>query len=63
MGHTCILFPIYYQEVNIIYKNEYNFDYIIVSAGPAGCVLARELLEEKNTVLLLEAGDNNDNDI
>ena len=41
---------------------EENFDYIIVGAGSAGCVLANKLSEnEKNTVLLIEAGGKDTN--
>ena len=34
-----------------------DFDYIIIGAGSAGCVLADKLsVSGKNTVLLIEAG-------
>ncbi|PTM57504.1 GMC family oxidoreductase [Desmospora activa] len=39
------------------------FDYIVIGTGPAGAVIAKTLSNDKKTsVLVLEAGDNNDRD-
>jgi choline dehydrogenase len=44
-------------------RSKNQFDYIVVGTGPAGAVIAKTLTDDKKTsVLVLEAGENNDKD-
>lgn len=44
-------------------QSKNTFDFIVVGTGPAGAVIAKTLTDDKKTsVLVLEAGENNDKD-
>src|SRR6187402_984571 len=58
---TCIFHSRYHERPNGRMTVE-EFDYVIVGAGAAGCVLANRLSESgKNTVAVIEAGGQDSN--
>jgi len=44
-------------------NEKWTFDYVVIGTGPAGAVIAKTLSDDRKTsVLVLEAGENKDND-
>lgn len=47
------------QKFTSLAENTFAYTYVIVGGGTSGCLLANRLSQDgRNTVLLLEAGDN-----